>query len=278
MTTIRTFREFEHSGWQEVAGSYHDHFSALTSQTIKALIKTIAPEAGFKVLDIATGPGYVASELLKCGCHVTGLDFAKVMIERARSLYEGIEFIEGDAQALPFADQSFDCATMNFGILHLDEPQKALRQARRVLVPGGRLAFSLWCQPSKSIAFQIVLSAIDKHGNNRIPLPEGPAFFRFSDQDLSRQSLLSAGFVDISIEQIDMTWRVESGSDLFEAFFTGTPRTGGLLRAQDQTDLEAIRASVIEQCHQYKNKDAIEIPMASLIVSGRRPLETEKQA
>jgi len=94
---------------------------------------------GDRVLDACSGTGDLAVACLRAGGRVTGLDFSERMLERARRKSDEIEWIEGDALALPFADGSFDAATVGFGVRNLDDLPKGLGELRRVLRPGGRL-------------------------------------------------------------------------------------------------------------------------------------------
>jgi demethylmenaquinone methyltransferase/2-methoxy-6-polyprenyl-1,4-benzoquinol methylase len=94
---------------------------------------------GDRVLDSCCGTGDLALADLRAGGRVTGLDFSERMLERARSKSAEIEWIEGDALALPFADASFDAATVGFGVRNLEDLENGLRELRRVLRPGGRL-------------------------------------------------------------------------------------------------------------------------------------------
>jgi demethylmenaquinone methyltransferase / 2-methoxy-6-polyprenyl-1,4-benzoquinol methylase len=94
---------------------------------------------GDRVLDTCCGTGDLAIAAQRSGGRVTGLDFSERMLERARSKSDEIEWIEGDALALPFADASFDAATVGFGARNLDDLAAGLRELRRVLRPGGRV-------------------------------------------------------------------------------------------------------------------------------------------
>jgi demethylmenaquinone methyltransferase/2-methoxy-6-polyprenyl-1,4-benzoquinol methylase len=95
---------------------------------------------GDRVLDSCCGTGDLAIACLRAGGRVKGLDFSERMLERARKKSDEIEWIEGDALALPFADGSFDAATVGFGVRNLEDLGKGLGELRRVLRPGGRLA------------------------------------------------------------------------------------------------------------------------------------------
>ena len=95
---------------------------------------------GDRVLDACCGTGDLAlADLHAGGARVTGLDFSERMLERARAKSSEVEWVQGDALALPFADGSFDGATVGFGVRNLDDLEAGLRELRRVLRPGGRL-------------------------------------------------------------------------------------------------------------------------------------------
>lgn len=105
--------------------------------------RRIAAEAvvrpGDRVLDAACGTGDLALAGAKAGGQVTGLDFSPAMLERARRKAPQLDWVEGDALALPFEDGSFDAATIGFGVRNLDDLEAGLRELRRVLRAGGRL-------------------------------------------------------------------------------------------------------------------------------------------
>jgi demethylmenaquinone methyltransferase/2-methoxy-6-polyprenyl-1,4-benzoquinol methylase len=95
--------------------------------------------SGDRVLDGCCGTGDLALADMKAGGRVTGLDFSEQMLERARAKSSAVEWVQGDALALPFADGSFDAATVGFGVRNLDDLESGLRELRRVLRPGGRV-------------------------------------------------------------------------------------------------------------------------------------------
>jgi demethylmenaquinone methyltransferase/2-methoxy-6-polyprenyl-1,4-benzoquinol methylase len=94
---------------------------------------------GDRVLDSCSGTGDLALAGARAGGRVTGLDFSERMLERARRKSGEIEWVQGDALALPFEDASFDSATVGFGVRNLADLELGLRELRRVLCDGGRL-------------------------------------------------------------------------------------------------------------------------------------------
>ncbi|HYI74684.1 MAG TPA: bifunctional demethylmenaquinone methyltransferase/2-methoxy-6-polyprenyl-1,4-benzoquinol methylase UbiE [Gaiellaceae bacterium] len=95
---------------------------------------------GDRVLDACCGTGDLAVEAERRGGRVVGLDFSERMLERARKKSGAIEWVQGDALALPFGDREFDAATVGFGVRNLADLEAGLRELARVLKPGGRVA------------------------------------------------------------------------------------------------------------------------------------------
>ncbi len=110
----------------------------------------VAP--GDKVLDACCGTGDLALAARATGGVVTGLDFSEAMLERARRKSAEIEWLEGDLLHLPFSDRSFDTATVGFGVRNVEDLDRALRELRRVLRPGGRLAILEIVRPRGPLA------------------------------------------------------------------------------------------------------------------------------
>jgi demethylmenaquinone methyltransferase/2-methoxy-6-polyprenyl-1,4-benzoquinol methylase len=106
-----------------------------------------AVSPGDRVLDTCCGTGDLAIACLAEGGEVTGLDFSERMLERARAKSDQVEWMQGDALALPFEDGSFDAATVGFGVRNLEDLDRGLAELRRVLRPGGRLAILEITQP-----------------------------------------------------------------------------------------------------------------------------------
>jgi len=266
-----SFRQFEHSGWQNIPQQYHQAFGELTAQSIAPLLDAAAVKKGTKLVDIATGPGYVAAAAAKRGATVIGVDFSTAMVAEAQRRNPDIEFREGDAEQLPFGNDLFDAAVVNFGILHLARPDQALAEACRVLCPGGRFGFTVWAKPEKALGFGIVLGAIAKYGNLNVPLPEGPPFFRFSEPDECIRSLFAAGFQSPKVVKVSQVWRLPSVDSLFESMKDSTVRTAGLLRAQKPEVLEQIRDAMRDESKQHQKGGAVELPMPAILSSAVKP-------
>jgi ubiquinone/menaquinone biosynthesis C-methylase UbiE len=265
------FRDFERAGWENIPGEYHQAFGSLTIQAIDALLDAVRVKEGVNLLDIASGPGYVASAAAKRGAVVVGVDFSSAMVAEAQKLHPDVDFREGDAETLPFGNGLFDAAVMNFGILHLGRPDHALVEAHRVLRAGGKFAFTVWAKPEETVGFGIVLRAVEAHGEAKVPLPPGPPFFRFSDPDESKRALIAAGFDSPKVKKVEQVWRLPAGDGLFEAMRDSTVRTAGLLRAQKPEALGKIRSYIRQETQRYTKDDIVELPMPAMLAWARKP-------
>jgi SAM-dependent methyltransferase len=262
------FHDFEQAGWERAAERYGDAFGPLTSQTIPLLLTAAGVGKGTRLLDVASGPGYVAAAAADLGATPIGVDFSSEMVGHAARRYPSLEFREGDAEALAFADATFDAVAINFGVLHLAQPDKALSEARRVLKPGGRCAFTVWATPAVAVGFGLVLNAIETHGRMDVPLPQGPPFFRFSDAAESSRSMVAAGFVAPLVQTVPLVWRLSSGDALCDAFLQGAVRTAALLEAQTPEAMANIRQAIRDGAERYRGDAGIDLPMAAVLTSG----------
>jgi SAM-dependent methyltransferase len=265
------FHTFEQAGWQNVAVAYRDYFGNVTTQTVGPLLDAVQAGPGTRLLDVATGPGFVAAVARERGASVVGIDFASAAVELARCVHPGLDFREGDAEDLALPDASFDAVVMNYGAPHLGRPERAFAEAFRVLGPGGRYAFTAWAKPEQAVGFGIVLGAIQAYGDLNVPVPVGPPFFRFGDEAECRRALAEAGFVDVGVTVVPQRWRLPVPDGLFLAFLDGAVRTAAILRGQNPRALESIRLAVREAATTYHRNGAIEVSMPALLASGSVP-------
>jgi demethylmenaquinone methyltransferase/2-methoxy-6-polyprenyl-1,4-benzoquinol methylase len=187
-----------------------------------AMMDWLAPRPGMRLLDVAGGTGDVAFRLLRRirgDGHATVLDLTEDMLAEGRKRAEATEFADrldwvvGDAMALPFADASFDAYTVSFGIRNVTRIGDALAEALRVLRPGGRLMVLEFSQvPEPSLRW-----LYDRYSFNVIP-PLGQALVgdrasyqylvesirRFPDQDAFAEMIAEAGFGQVKYRNLSM--------------------------------------------------------------------------
>jgi demethylmenaquinone methyltransferase/2-methoxy-6-polyprenyl-1,4-benzoquinol methylase len=130
--------------------SRYDQLSAVLSfwqdpRWRRALVDEVAPASGERILDVATGTGMVAAELRgRADCSIVGLDQSPEMLAGARARFanefDRVELIEGQAEELPFEDESFDALTFTYLLRYVEDPRATVRELARVVRPGGRVA------------------------------------------------------------------------------------------------------------------------------------------
>jgi demethylmenaquinone methyltransferase / 2-methoxy-6-polyprenyl-1,4-benzoquinol methylase len=160
--------------------------------------------SGDRVLDACCGTGDLAIGARRRGANAVGLDFSGAMLERARRKDPSIEWVQGDALALPFEDASFDAATVGFGVRNVGDLEAGLRELRRVLRDGGRIGILEITTPRGVLApfykvwFDRVVPRLGK------VLPGGDAYTylpasvrRFPPPDQLKALLEQSGFDDV---------------------------------------------------------------------------------
>jgi SAM-dependent methyltransferase len=137
------FKAAQREGWASFVP-----VEIMTTPPAAKLVKFAEVGAGQHVLDVACGTGVVAITAARRGAKVCGLDLTPALLERANKNAKiagiDVEFIEGDAEALPHPDASFDVVLSQFGHIFAPRPAVAVKEMLRVLKTGGRIAFSTW--------------------------------------------------------------------------------------------------------------------------------------
>jgi SAM-dependent methyltransferase len=130
-----------------IAGDY-DRFSRFMEQGARIFYEQLYIPAGCQLLDVACGSGQLALWAARDGVNATGVDIAPNLVQRAqaRAQAEGLNahFLEGDAEALPFEDGSFDVVTSLIGAMFAPRPELVARELLRVCSPGGTIAMGNW--------------------------------------------------------------------------------------------------------------------------------------
>lgn len=264
----------EREGWGDpaIAKGYANGFDVATRVVAQRLSDAIVASSETKVLDLCTGHGVVAVELLARGASVTGLDFSAAMISLAQAAAPGAQFVKGDAMAMEFADNSFDAVTIGFGVPHFPNPALGLAEVARVLRPGGRIAFSIWRGKGSDGAFGWLFDAVGRLGDPLVTLPTGPDAHILVDSAIVKPMVANAGFVDIQLSNVATELGVQSPEALFDAFDQGAVRAASLLGGQPTAQRDAIRAELAARTRSdgIKQEEGYLVPAPSVIISAVR--------
>lgn len=257
--------------WDASSEYYAKSFSPITNQAINELLDALEVFPGAFLLDVCCGTGALAAAAVGRGAKVVGVDLSARMLDIAKAQHPHIRFELGDAEALTIPDACFDYASMSFGLLHLNQPLRALREASRVLVESGRFACAIWDIPERAVGFKIILSAIKEFGEVELDTPSIGDFFRFADSTFAQTSLVAAGFSSVETQELELVWQLPSAEEFFDAFLYGTARTGGLLRAQPEAALYAIRKRALDDVANFALSDgSLSVPMAAKLYCAQK--------
>jgi len=193
--------------WNLVSPGYTDVLLPEFTKYGLSVLERVPLTKSNNVLDVATGPGTMAMLLSPLVKQVTGIDFADQMIEQAREQVSkrGINNIDlhvGDAQTLPFADESFDAAFSMFGLIFFPDRNQGLKEMVRVLRPGGKVALTSWVPFKEVPLIQALFAAIGRHLNTPFG-SDGPP--PLGTSELIHAELGAAGFVTIETVRIEHT-------------------------------------------------------------------------
>ncbi len=268
---LDAFDDFEASAWEERVEGYTGFFGAVTGRLVEPLLDLARVGPGTRVLDVATGPGYVAAEAARRGGAVCAVDVAEAMVAQAVAEHPDVEFRQADAQSLPFEDGIFDAVVGNFGLPHFGRPELAVAEGVRVLAPGGRLALTTWDVPAEMRMFGVFLEAVaDAGAGPPDGLPPGPDVFRFSDDEEFQHLFEGRGLVDVDVRRIAFTHPVGSFEDFWDALQRGTVRMASLVLGQPGETRERIRGALERRLAAYATDGGFDLPVSVKLAAGRK--------
>lgn len=214
------YRDASLERWERAARGWGEHrsvFQAGARPVSGWLVDAIEPQPGHRVLELAAGPGdtgLLAAELIAPGGTLISTDVAEAMVEHARARaaelgIDNVEFRTMDAEWIDLPTASLDAVIVRWGLMLLADPATALREIRRVLRPGGRVALAAWAAPADNPWASVAQEELASTGVLPLPDPGEPNMFAFRDPATIRALLEDAGFTGIVVEQVDVVWCYE---------------------------------------------------------------------
>lgn len=221
------------------------------------LVSRLAPALGERWLDVATGTGDVAIRAARAGAVVTGLDLAPRLLEQARAKSSEVEWVEGDAQALPFDAAAFDVVSSSFGIIFAPDQEAAARELARVC--RGRMGLTVW-RPNEGL--HAIYAAF---GGEQ---PEGRTPDEWGREE-RLEDLLGNAF-ELEIEE--RVWRLEGDSpeQVWALMADGAPPVKALVDSLDDDRRDEFRRAMIEYWSGFRTDGGVSEPRRYLLVIGRR--------
>jgi SAM-dependent methyltransferase len=228
--------------------------------------------AGERVLDVACGTGVLAREAaarVGAAGFVAGLDPGAGMLEVARQIAPGVEWRLGAAESLPFADESFDAVVSQFGLMFFADPREALRQALRVLKPGGRLAVAVWDSLDDNPAYAAEVALLERLAGTPAADAVRTPFALGNRQDLAAL-FADAGVAGVDVATRKGTARFPSVRVMVEADLRGWLPLMGVVLTEDR--IAEILAAAEQALSRHVAPDgAATFETSAHLVTGTKP-------
>lgn len=244
------------------------------------LVDRVGPRPGQTVLELAAGPGetgFLVAERVAPGGTLISTDREPGMVDAARrgAAARGltnVEFRMMDAQAVDLADASVDGALCRFGLMLVPEPDRVLAGARRVLRPGGRLAYAVWGAPERNPRMALLAAAAAENGHQ---LPGDPlatgGVFSLADPARNRELVLAAGFGEPEIAELPGVVHFEDFDDCWDFQTQVSGPLALFVSSLPDDEARAVRESLRLRLEPYRSGRGYELPTLAVAVAVTAP-------
>ena len=273
-------RRIQRSGWDLAVDDYEPLWAAQLAAAQVALLDLATPGADEHVLDVACGTGLVTFDAaweIGRGGSALGVDISGQMVEAARRRAEdrrmpNINFTRMDAEALDLPDESFDVALCSLGLMYVPDPAQAVREMRRVLRPGGRLALAVWGERAQC-GWSPVFEIVDAEVTSDVC----PMFFQLGQGDRLARLCMSAGFEAVAHKRIASRLTYADAQEACDAAFIGGPVALAWSRFDAETR-SRVQARYLEAIDRWRQADgSYELPGEFVIVGAVAPISSSHQ-
>jgi SAM-dependent methyltransferase len=278
------FRADSHEGWEAAARGWReqaDWWDRDTRPVSEWLVAALAPQPGARALELAAGPGDVGlllAERLRPGGRALLTDGAEAMVAAitaraaARGLTDVVTARTMDAEALDVPDASLDAVACRWGYMLLADPDAALRETRRVLAPGGRVALAAWDGPQANPWLSAAALELRERGLVTAPDPAEPGPFSWRDRAAIGARLEAAGFTGVVLDTVAFAYRHPDFDTMWTRAIDLGQTLARTLAAADRATADAIKAGVRERLAPYVGADGgVTLPAATHVARATAP-------
>jgi SAM-dependent methyltransferase len=232
----------------------------------EALVAALAPRRTDVVLEVAAGTGDVTKAVAARVARVVSTDLSPAMVAAAARL--GIANAEHrvmDLQSLDLADASVDGVVCRFGYMLAPDPELAFRETRRVLRPGGRLAFATWAPAKRNPWATAYGPVLIERGLQEPPKPGEPGQFALSEPAEIEAVVRKAGFDDVSVEEVTIEYRFESWDEYQRVITSLAASLRELLSTLDEDTRAEIDAAARARLERFRGEAGYLLPGVVLV-------------
>jgi len=218
------YRQASRDIWDQMAAGWDDDRRWIWDASRPVgewLVDALDPQPGETILELAAGvgdTGLAAASRLGDSGRLISTDFSDQMVGAARRRAEelgvsNVEFRRMDAERIDLADDSTDGVVCRWGYMLMADPAAALRETRRVLRPGGRVALSVWGEPKANLWASVPAAALAEHTGQGPADPHAPGIFAMASEERTRELLTEAGLAPRRVEHVEMEWSFRTPDD-----------------------------------------------------------------
>jgi SAM-dependent methyltransferase len=266
-------REQIAANWQRAAGGWRRQADSIQAAALPVsvwMIEHLGLGPGQRVLELAAGPGdtgFMAAELIAPGGELICSDASEPMLDiaRARAAEQGIgnvEFVQLELVWIDLPAADVDAILCRWGVMLTVDPDAALRECRRVLRPGGRIALAVWDARDANPWLTLPQRATVELGYAEPPPAGGPGPFALSAPGALTEKLEEAGFVEVLAGTVAMTRRYESVEGWLDETLDTSPTFAGMWRRLSGEQRETLQLDVAERAAPFTTADG------SIVVAG----------
>jgi SAM-dependent methyltransferase len=273
------YRQESLENWGRVAPGWEERREWMLDNTRRVnawLVDKVDPQPGQTILEIGSGPGELGLQIAERDdrVRVISTDFAPEMVEIARRQSEargltGVEHRVLNAEAMDLDDDAVDGIVCRWAYMLMAAPAAAFRETRRVLRPGGRLAFAVWRTAERNPWQAVPGMTIVQRGHMPAPVPGAPGIFALGEPGRIRELVTGAGFAEPEIEELAFEYRYADFDDMWGAI-VGLSPFGRTFDGLSDDERQATRAAVMQSMAPYRGEDgAYTAPAATWVVLTR---------
>ena len=272
-----TARQQSRSAWGAVASGWYAQREDIWKASRPVgewMVRRLDPQPGDTVLELGAGvadTGLMAARLVGESGRVIVTDFTPEMVAAARRRAEDLgvrnaEFRVLDAERMDLETDSVDGVLCRWAYMLMIDPSSAFAETRRVLRPGGRLAFSVWAARERNPGLSLVGGVLESQGHIPPPDPTAPTAFAMADPGRIRELVVGAGFAEPEIEEVAFRWPF-ADQDAYWRYLTETAASAApVLRALSPEAQKAVREQVREAARSYRSGEGYDFPAVCLNV------------
>jgi SAM-dependent methyltransferase len=269
-TSLENWRTMA-SGWERRRGE----IERVTRPVSEWMVQALDPQPGDVVLELAAGPGdtgFIAAALLGERGRLISSDFSPEMVEvaRRRAAELGLANVEHrviDAEEIALEDDSVDGVLCRFGFMLMPDPEAAVKETRRVLRPGGRLALAVWSTAERNPWVSIGGRIVTQLGLAPSPEPGAPGMFVFAEETRLRDLLGGAGFTVERIEEVPVLLPYDDVDDYVTASRESSGMFSRIWRDASDEDRQAITSRLTEDFAPFTVDGGYELTGVAVVVA-----------